>query len=170
MPIILPMPAAPPISPAEAGKIASRARKLLRRGLLTHHQFALLDCLLWACRRPGAGAVVASYTALCRLAHMSRETVSNGVRRLAELGLLAIVKRRVRCAWIGGGTASRQASNCYVFRAASTESAMATVIQGIDVSLPLPAATLEAQAALEAVRNRRAGVIAAMLRKGAAPA
>ena len=170
MPIVLPMPAAQPISPAEAGKIASRARKLLRRGLLTHHQLALLDCLLWSCRRPGAGVVVASLTALQRLAHMSRETVSNGVRRLAELGLLGIVKRRVRCAWIGGGTASRQATNAYVFRAVHTESAQATVIEDIGVSLPLPAAAAEARAALDAIRNRRGPVIAALLGRRSAPA
>jgi hypothetical protein len=164
------MPAASPISPAQAGSIAARGRKLLRQGRISHRQAVLLDCLLWSVRRPGAGAVAASYAVLSRLAHISRETVADGVRRLAALGLVSIVKRRVRCAWIGGGTASRQASNAYVLHAGNTEFAPATVIQEIALSLPLPIAAAEARAALESIRRRRAGVIADLLRRGAAPA
>ncbi len=45
---------------SEAAAIAKRGRKLLRRGELTHRELCLLDCLLWSCRRPDTGAIVAS--------------------------------------------------------------------------------------------------------------
>jgi len=163
--VCLPLPAAPALTPAQASTIATRARKLLRRGALTHRQAVLLDTLLWSVRRPGAGACSASLTALQRLAHISRETVAEGVRRLAQLGLLTIIKRRVRVRWIGAGTASRQATNAYVFQVANTGSGRATVEQAISVSIPSPIAVAEAQAALEAIRQRRAGIVAALLDK-----
>lgn len=163
MSICLPLPAVPSISPAQASTIAARGRKLLRKGLLTHRQAILLDCLLWSVRKPGAGACSASYSALQRLAHVSRECVSEGIRRLASLGLLTIHKRRVRVQWIGAGSASRQAANAYVFHPANTESAEATVLEAISVSISSPIAAAEAQAALEAIRRRRAGIIAAGL-------
>jgi len=81
------------LSPTQAGAIARRARRLLRRGLITHRQLALLDCLLWSCRRPDTGAIVVSYTALQRLARVARATVAAGLRRLEELGLIAILFR-----------------------------------------------------------------------------
>lgn len=160
MPTILPLPAAPSISPHQAGAIATRGRKLLRRGLLTHRQAVLLDCLLWSCRRPGQGAVAVSLTVLSRLGHMSRETVVAGLRRLAALGLLRIVKRRVRIAWLGGATASRQATSAYVLTppaatASNTESAAATVKTELVFSISPGPDTLAAQTALAAVRERR---------------
>lgn len=159
MPTILPLPAAPSISPRQAGAIAARGRKLLRRGLLTHRQAVLLDCLLWSCRRPGQGAVAASLTVLSRLGHMSRETVVGGLRRLAALGLLTICKRRVKVGWLGGASASRQGVSAYVLHppaaTASTESAHTTVIQELVFSTSPGPDALAAQTALAAVRERR---------------
>jgi hypothetical protein len=66
------------LSAAQAGALAKRARKPLRRGLLTHRQLALLDCLLGSCRRPDTGTVVVSHTALQRLARVARATVAPG--------------------------------------------------------------------------------------------
>jgi hypothetical protein len=63
MTIVLPPPAVRRLSPAEAGAIAKRARKLLRRGDITHRQAVLIDCMLWSCRSPATGALVVSYTA-----------------------------------------------------------------------------------------------------------
>jgi hypothetical protein len=72
-------------------------------------------------------------------------------------------------AWIGGGTASRQATSAYVLHAANTEFSQRTVLKGIELFLPLSAAAAEAQAALDAIRHRRAGTITArLLGKGAA--
>jgi hypothetical protein len=99
-----------------------RARKLLQSGDLTHHQFALLETLLWRCRKAGQAMACASYSSLQRLGHMARETVWAGLARLEELGLVRRVKQRVRVGWV-----SRQATNCYVFLAPATEFASRTV-------------------------------------------
>ncbi len=148
------------LTPADAGAIAKRGRKLLRRGLITHRQLALLDCLLWSCRNPVTGAIVVSYTALQRLAHMARETIADGLRRLEALGVLSRIKRRVRLAWANGGHASRQATSAYVLHppTADTEFAPATVIQKIEtlhLAPAAPRAAMAAQAALAAIRERR---------------
>ena len=139
------------MSPSDAGELIRRARKCFRRGLLTHRQIWLLDTLLWCCRRPGAGEAVASYTTLQRLARVSRETIAGGVRRLAQLGLLQIIKRRVRVAW-GGRVASRQATSAYRFARPATEFGATTVTQEIKIISPERQA---AQEALAAVRARR---------------
>lgn len=128
MPIAVP---ATQLTPAQASAIAKRGRKLLRKGLLTHRQYALLDCLLWSCRRPSTGAIVVSYTALQRLSRQARGTIAEGLRRLVELRLVTRIKRRIRIAWIGGGQASRQGANAYVLHLpADTEFNGGTVIQG----------------------------------------
>ena len=46
---------------------------------VTHRDLAIVDCLLWSCRDPVTGAIVVSYTALCRLANVSREAVAGAV-------------------------------------------------------------------------------------------
>jgi hypothetical protein len=167
MPIILPPPPVRALAPAEAGAIAGRARKLLRRGLLTHHQHALLDCLLWACRNPVTGAIVVSYTALQKLAHMARGTISGALRALESLGLLTTIRRRVRLSWANGGHASRQATNAYVLHPpANTEFSERTVEQKLEIIQISPADVADvraAQAALAGVRERRRAAIAGRL-------
>jgi hypothetical protein len=111
---VLPPPPARRLTTAEAIAIAKRARKLLRKGSLTHHQAVILDCLLWACRNPATGAVVVSYSALQRLCHCARATIAAALDALQRVGLLSRVKRRVRIAWHQGGTTSRQATTCYM--------------------------------------------------------
>jgi len=74
------------LTPAAAAAIAKRGPKLLRVCKLTHRDLAILDCLLWSCRDPVTGAIVVSYTALCRLANASREAVAGAVRRLQATG------------------------------------------------------------------------------------
>jgi DNA-binding Lrp family transcriptional regulator len=101
------------LSGSQAGAIATRGRQLLRRRLITPHQYALLDTILWGARRPGTATLIASLKVLARLAGQARSTVAEGVRRLEELGLLQRIRRRVRTAWIGGGQASRQVANLY---------------------------------------------------------
>jgi hypothetical protein len=155
VPIILPPPPARRLTPAECSAIAKRGRKLLRRGLLTHRQIVLLDCLLWSCRSPATGAMVVSYTALQRLAHMARETIAKGLRRLEDLGLLSRIKRRVRESWHQGGTRTRQATNAYILHPPHSESSNATVDRQIEILyIPLPtnAAQKSAQDALSRVR------------------
>ena len=110
---LLPLPKAGFLAPARAGRLAKRGRELLRAGAITHRELALLDCLLWSCRRPGQDLAVASYTALCKLVHVAKDTVSQGLRKLEGLGLIERLKRRVLLSWHQGGTASRQATSCY---------------------------------------------------------
>lgn len=163
----LPLPAAAPISANQAGAIARRGRKLLRRGEITHREAALLDCLLWSCRKPGQGAVSVPITTLCRLARVCRETVVAGLRRLAELGVLRIVKRRFRVAWFGRAVASRQAVSAYVLlpptAGANTESGAPTVKTELDFSVCTEpsAEALEAQKHLDL----RAAVVLQQLRE-----
>src|SRR3954469_21555506 len=79
---------------AEAIAIAKRARKLLRKGMLTHHQAVVLDCLLWACRNPATVPILVSYSALQRLCHCARATIAAALDALQRVGLLSRVKRR----------------------------------------------------------------------------
>lgn len=69
--------------------------------------------MLWTARKPGSGVLTASLAVLARLAGQARSTAAEGVRRLEQLGLLQRIRRRVRVAWIGGATASRQVANAY---------------------------------------------------------
>lgn len=108
------------MTPTQAAATARRLRVLLRAGKLTHHHYALADCMLWACRAPGADRLTASYSKLQALAHMARATIAAGIASLERLGILARIKRRVRVRW-ALGIASRQAANGYVFAVPTTE-------------------------------------------------
>ena len=156
------------LSPTQAGAIAKRARRLLRRGLLTHRQLALLDCLLWSCRRPDTGAIVVSYTALQRLAHVARATVAAGLRRLEELGLLSRVKRRVRVLWANGGQQSRQAVSAYVLHvpAGDCEFSARTVIREQEILIREHQDNAAVRAAQEALARRREAFTRGLLRRG----
>jgi hypothetical protein len=145
----------------DAIAVAKRGRRLLRKGLITHRQLVVLDCLLWCCR-DRSGRITVSYTALCRLCHIGRATIAEALARLQTLGLLSRIKRRVRVAWHQGGTASRQAISSYVLQApADTEFSGRTVIENDSTEIAVaPAAVRLAQAALAAVRARRTTVLA----------
>jgi hypothetical protein len=140
--------------------IAKRGRRLLRKGLITHRQLVVLNCLLWCCR-DRTGRITVSYTALCRLCHVARSTLSVALDALQALGCLSRIKRRVRVAWACGGTASRQATSSYLLHApADTEFSGRTVIENDSIRVEqAPAAQHLAQAALTAVRARRLGWI-----------
>ena len=162
------------LTPSETAGIAKRGRKLLRRGTLTHYQLVLLDCFLWCCRQPGSGAIVVSYTALQRLAHMARETVARGIQALERAGLLSRVKRRVRIAWHQGGVRVRQLVNAYLLHppaANHCEFDRATVNQESSIEYTLTDVAIEAsaaaRAALAAIAERRRPFLEArLLRKG----
>jgi hypothetical protein len=113
------------LSGPQAGQLATQGRQLLRRGLLTPHQYVLWDTLLWGARKPGSATLSASLKALARLAGQGRNTVAEGIRKLEELGLLQRVRRRIRVAWLGG-QASRQVANLYRLLPPDTESGART--------------------------------------------
>jgi hypothetical protein len=150
------------LSGPQAGQIAARARRLLRRHLLTPHQYALLDTVLWAARRPGSATLVASLKVLARLAGQARSTVAEGIRRLEELGLLQRVRRRVRVAWIGGGHASRQVANAYRLIAPDTESVARPAREKASIITIMEAPSGAVRAAQEALAERRRQVEEAM--------
>jgi hypothetical protein len=171
----LPLPRAGFLGPEHAGRLAKRGRALLRAGAITHREWAMLDCLLWSCRRPGQNLAVASYSALQRLARVARGTIAAALAKLEALGLVARIKRRVRLAgWHQGGTASRQVTSCYRLRAPApgaagathTESGGRTVNQGMEILYQEQAASDDAEIAhkaLAAVRERRRPVLDALL-------
>ena len=146
------------LSPPDAGRIATRARKLLRRGQITHRQHAILDCLLWSCRAPGRASCRVSYTRLCRLAHVSRETIAGAIRRLARLGLIRKIRHRITVVWVNGGRATRQAVNEYQLLP-HTEFGQATVHRELEIPEITPAAVRTAQEALKAIRDARQALL-----------
>ena len=152
------------LTPADAAAIAKRGRKLLRAGRITHRDLVILDCLLWSCRDPVTGAIVVSYTALCRLAHVGRATVAGAVARLQALGVLSRIRRRVRVLWHQGGQQSRQAANAYVLHPRDhSEFRPGTVLQSdreIHHVVEAPAAAVRAaQDALARVRAARSAAL-----------
>ena len=115
-------------------------------------------CYLWSARHPGSGMLTASLKVLARLAGQGRSTVAEGIKRLAELGLISKIKRRVRVIW-GGSVASRQIANAYVLRPESTESGKRTAEkkpQNILYEVMPPTTVQKAAAeALQSVTERR---------------
>ena len=107
----------PALLPADAVRIAQRARKLLRAGKLTHTAYCILDCLLWSCRAKGAGAAIVSYAGLAKLAHVAKATVAAAVKVLEAVGLISRIRRRALFPWACGGLQARQLANQYLFRA-----------------------------------------------------
>jgi hypothetical protein len=158
--IILPPPPARRLTAAEAGEVAYRARKLLRKGQLTHRAYCLLDCFLWCCRDAKSGAIVVSYKRLEQLAHLSRGVIADGIRQLEGLRLLTRIKRTVRVRWHNGGQQCRQAMNAYVLHPAerdhhefgkATDSKTQEILSIVE---PTSAAVRAAQAGLAAIRER----------------
>ena len=159
------------LCPSAAAAIARAGRHHLRAGALTHHQHSLLQVLLWGgLRRQGRATLEASYTRLADRAAQARATLAAGLRRLVELGLVAITKRRVRITW-GGVTASRQATSRYSLVAPATEFRPQTVPQGLEILIvEAPGDVREAQAALARIAaRRRAARDAAGQRGGCVP-
>jgi DNA-binding Lrp family transcriptional regulator len=146
------------LSGNDAGRIAALGRRLLRAGKITHREQALLEALLWSCRSHGRAVARASYTRLADFAHISRETVARGLRRLEALGLIRKTKTRLRVAW-GLGMASRQGVTIYqLIKSPPTEFDGRPVIQAsknhTDIG-NVSAATQEARMALREIAARR---------------
>src|SRR5690348_11589000 len=106
----------PALSPADACRIAQRARRLVRSGRLSHTAFCVLDNLLWACRPKNASHAVVSYTGLARLAHLAKATISRAIVTLEALRLITKVRRRILVPWHQGGSQCRQLANLYQFQ------------------------------------------------------
>ena len=101
------------MTPAEAGAVATRARKLLRLRLITHSQYALLDALLWSCRTAGQATARVSYGQLQTVARMARATVASSLAALERLGLVQRQRHRVLAVSPAGGRVWRQLTSSY---------------------------------------------------------
>lgn len=101
------------LSAAGAGMAAQRGRKLLAKGLITHRQYALLDCLLWGCRTPGRATARVSYSILQERAHQARSTVAAGIKVLLSLGLIQRTRYRILIVGQNGGRVWKQLTNVY---------------------------------------------------------
>ena len=146
-----------PLSAYEAGQLARHGRQLLRRRLITPHQWALLDTMLWTARKPGSATLIASMAVLARLAGIARCTALEGLAVLERLGLIQRVRRRVLVAWIGGAQASRQVANAYRLLVPITEAARPPAreepLRILSMTEPPTGAVRAAQAALDARRR-----------------
>jgi hypothetical protein len=113
------------MSPKAAQRTAQHARRLLTAGLITPHQYAVLDALLWRLRRHGRPDLTAPYATIARLANVSRDTAIQAIARFESLGIIQKAKRRFAVRWGRGRecVASRQAANAYLFLVPATESA-----------------------------------------------
>jgi hypothetical protein len=74
------------MTPDAAIRMTKHGRRLLRRGLLAPHDYTVLDCLVWSCRKPGASMTSVTYKALAGLCGMCRERAMQAVARLVALG------------------------------------------------------------------------------------
>jgi hypothetical protein len=146
------------LSASGAGRIADHGRRLLRKGLITHREHALLEVLLWNCRGHGGSVARASYSRLEFLAHVCRETVARGLRRLEELGFIRKELTYLRVAWMLG-TARRQGVSLYHFNEPATEFGDQTVGKAPkNLSAMTPSnEVLEARRQLEEIARRRVG-------------
>ena len=123
------------MTPRQAGLTMKAARKLLRRGKLKAYDMAVLDCLLWSCRTPGAAWATVSLANLSKLTSLCKESVVAALGRIQATGMMKKHKRRMKVKW-ALGWASRQMTNRYEFRPLSeffTESVPATVIGVIGI-------------------------------------
>jgi hypothetical protein len=82
----------PALSPADAVRIAQRARRLVRSGRLSHTAYVVLDNLLWSCRPKNASHAVVSYNGLARLAHLAKATITRAIVTLEALRLITKVR------------------------------------------------------------------------------
>ena len=101
------------LTPADAGAISRRARKLLRLRLISHREFALLDALTWSCRTSGSAIARVSYGQLQAAARLARATVAAGLLSLERLGLIRRTRNRVLVVGANGGRVWKQLTSTY---------------------------------------------------------
>jgi predicted transcriptional regulator len=113
------------LSPNHAKRIAAYARGLKELRLLTPHDFAVLDAMLWTLREPGHAELEPKYADIARKAGVKRDTAINAVKKLVQFGLLTKAKQWLIIPWgrARGNLTARQRPNLYVFTAFPHESA-----------------------------------------------
>ena len=147
------------MTPKQAARTAAHGRRLLTANILTPHDYAVLDTMLWRLRRPGRWDFAAPYKVIARLAGVCRDCAFEAVRKFELIGILTKQKNRIIVRWGRNRAqiASRQAANIYVFHTPSTESARPATSIGIDrFYLTVPGVQAR-PSALEAALGRLAG-------------
>ena len=125
----------PHLSPNHAKRIAAYARGLRELRLLTPHDFAVLDVMLWTLRKPGEAELEPKYADIGRKAGVSRDTAINAVKKLVQFGLLTKAKQWVIVQWgrARGNLTARQRPNLYVFTAFPLESAVPSASTEVEI-------------------------------------
>jgi len=113
------------LSPNHAKRIAAYARGLRELRLLTPHDFAVLDTMLWTLRKPGEAVLEPSYADIARKAGVKRDAAINAVKKLVQFGLLTKAKQWLLVPWgrARSNLTARQRPNLYVFTSFPLESA-----------------------------------------------
>jgi predicted transcriptional regulator len=123
------------LSPNHAKRIAAYARGLKELRLLTPHDFAVLDAMLWTLREPGHAELEPKYADIARKAGVKRDAAINAVRKLVQFGLLTKAKQWVIVQWGRGRfqKEARQRPNLYVFTTFPLESAVPSASTEVDI-------------------------------------
>jgi hypothetical protein len=149
------------MTPDAARRMAQHGRRLLTARIISPTDYAVLDALLWRCRRPGRSDLAVDYRSIARLAGVCRDTAIGAVRKLADIGLIQKIRRRVNVRWGRGREclASRAIANGYIFRPPQTESARQTADRGDERFLPSIKSTDQQKSARERALSLLAGAI-----------
>jgi len=93
------MPMSHHLSPNHAKRIAAYGRGLKELRLLTPHDFAVLDAMLWTLRKPGEAMLEPKYADIARKAGVKRDAAINAVKKLVQFGLLTKAKQWLIVPW-----------------------------------------------------------------------
>lgn len=123
------------LSPNHAKRIAAYARGLRELRLLTPHDFAVLDTMLWTMRKPGEAELEPSYADIARKAGVKRDAAINAVKKLVQFGLLTKAKQWLIVQWgrARSNLTARQRPNLYVFTSFPLESAPPAPSTEVDI-------------------------------------
>ena len=143
------------MSPAEAGALADRARKLRGAREITPHEYALFDALLWSCRRHGTSTTRAAYSQLQRLAGVARATIAGGLEALERVGLIARTKARIVATGVNGGRIWKQLPNTYRFLVSGAKRPISREFSGRPDSKPQEIHTVQLEVARPAQADAR---------------
>ena len=160
----------PHLSPNHAKRIAAYGRGLKELRLLTPHDFAVLDTMLWTLRQPGHAELEPKYADIARKAGVKRDGAISAVKKLVQFGLLTKTKQWVIVQWgrARGNLTARQRPNLYVFTAFPLESAVPSasteveiLISRVERQIAKTMADTPLERALAAMANRGGFVIPA---------
>ena len=123
------------LSPNHAKRIAAYGRGLRELRLLTPHDFAVLDAMLWTLRKPGEAELEPKYADIARKAGVKRDAAINAVKKLVQFGLLTKTKQWLIVQWgrARGNLTARQRPNRYVFCSFPLGSAMPSASTEMDI-------------------------------------